>query len=119
MHAYACQRLDETGGTSGGWHVRSRALPDTGFEEAFLIARRLFQIPPGIGFPPPSDEATSTYPNPDKPDYLWEDQLEVERGDGGVLLVIRYYVRGEGGGATFEIAPHEEGMRIGSVAIAD
>jgi hypothetical protein len=107
----------------GGYQQQEKALvlPTTELAEAFLITKLLHRMPRGIHFPPASDELESTYPNPAKHSATWNDELQVERNERGEVIVMRYYLRGEGGGITVTIRPNEdpEGIRIGQILVTD
>ncbi len=83
------------------------------WHEAFVLARALADIPAGIELPPPSG-AIQKVENRDKPEWLWIDELEVERDGAGNLRSLRYTARGEGGGryVVIERGDDGRGMRI-------
>lgn len=91
------------------------------WEEAFLVAKELFHIPPKLNFPPQISKSESVYVNPDKKDFAWSDELKVTR-ERGLVTNLNYYFRGEGGGTSVNIAyfePDSEGIKISRLEIAD
>lgn len=93
----------------------------TDWAEAFLVARQLFEIPPSILFPKPSDREVETFPNPEKEEEVWEDMITVRRNPKGALTSIKYFYRREGGGRSvfIEADPQFEAIRISLTLIAD
>lgn len=83
-------------------------LPTQNWQEAFLIAKLLMNIPPKLLFPKASKAAETTIPNPDKKEQAWSDELKVERDKAGQLVSIQYYYRSEGGGWGALITKSEE-----------
>jgi hypothetical protein len=83
------------------------------WQEAFVLARALADIPAGIRLPPSSGDSR-TVANREKPEWLWIDQLEVQRDEAGNLASLRYTARGEGGGRYVVIERGEggRGLRI-------
>lgn len=91
------------------------------WEEAFLVAKQLFNIPPKLNFPPKISKSESVYVNPDKKEFAWSDELIVSR-EGSKVTHINYYYRGEGGGTSVTIAYLEEdngAIKITRLDIAD
>lgn len=73
-------------------------LSTQNWQEAFLIAKLLLNIPPKLLYPKVNRAVETTIPNPDKKEQAWTDELTVKRDKTGQLLEIRYSYRSEGGG---------------------
>lgn len=73
-------------------------IPSQNWQEAFLIAKLLLNIPPKLLFPKPTKAVETIIPNPDKKQQAWSDEMTVERDKTGQLISINYHFRGEGGG---------------------
>ena len=73
-------------------------IPSQNWQEAFLIAKLLLNVPPKFLFPKPTKAVETIIPNPDKKQQAWSDEMKVERNTTGQLTSINYYYRGEGGG---------------------
>ena len=91
--------------------------------EAFLIAQTLFGIPEGFKFPKGTKVGKVIIPNPNKPEYAWTDEMEINRNEDGSLIDISYNYRGEASGKYVSISipedPNDRGLRIGSLQVAD
>jgi hypothetical protein len=90
------------------------------WEEAFLIAKLLFNIPEKLNFPSKAHEKETIIENPEKTSNTWNDELKILR-EGTQLLKINYSVRREGGGEVIEIKPDEKNnnLVISRILIAD
>lgn len=91
------------------------------WEEAFLVAKQLFDIPPKLNFPLASSKTESIFINPDKEESAWSDELKVTR-ERGLITNLNYYFRAEGGGTSVNIAyfePDSEAIKITQLNIAD
>lgn len=100
----------------------SLALYQASWEEAFLLAKQLFNLPTGIDFPLYGPEMVETIPNPEQDPNLWEDSLDLEWIGPGQLARMTYYQRGEGFGTTLIIEPDEaytDRLKIRHISIAD
>lgn len=73
-------------------------IPSQNWQEAFLIAKLLLNVPPKLLFPKPTKAVETIIPNPDKKQQAWSDEMIVERDKTGQLIRINYHFRGEGGG---------------------
>ena len=96
-------------------------LHDCEWEDAFLVAKQLFNIPPKLYFPEASSKSEYKLENPDKAEYAWSDEMSVKRVDG-TIAEISYYYRGEGSGHSVTIMPDKENpeaFRIIDLGIAD
>ncbi len=91
------------------------------WEEAFLVARQLYQMPPKILFPKPSKKESETINNPDKEEFVWEDAMVVKRNAQGEIISMNYYYRLEGGGraVTIEKGDNQEMLRLSLTLLAD
>lgn len=107
----------------GGYFQQEEAIVLYGeaWEEAFLVAKQLYRLPEKLLFPTASKEIEQTFPNPDKEDYSWTDEMVVTRKPDGNLLTISYTLRSEGGGRQVVIEHDESisGLRVSEVQIAD
>lgn len=95
------------------------SLPTTRWEEAFLIAKQLHDIPEKINFP---DESNKKIENPDKNDTAWSDEVSRTNDEKtGELKSIDYSNREEGGGYYINITkdPESIGFIIRYKAVAD
>ncbi|MEO1436862.1 MAG: SH3 domain-containing protein [Bacteroidota bacterium] len=96
-------------------------LPIDDWQEAFLIAKIYFGIPDKISYPSDQPGTQVVVENPDKNEYIWNDELVVNRQeDGKTIKEIFYYYRGEGGGRTISIEKSETGgLNVLETLIAD
>ncbi|MEO1214291.1 MAG: SH3 domain-containing protein [Bacteroidota bacterium] len=96
-------------------------LHECEWEDAFLVAKQLFRIPPKLYFPPTSNKSEDKFENPDKAEYAWSDEMSAKRVEG-IIAEISYYYRGEGSGHSVTIKPDKdnpEAFRITDLGIAD
>lgn len=100
-------------------------LSTQNWQEAFLIAKLLLNIPPKLLYPKVNRAVETTIPNPDKKEGAWSDELKVERDKTGQLISIYYYYRSEGGGWGAKISRSTEDvgdtklLKISYTGIAD
>lgn len=100
-------------------------LSTQNWQEAFLIAKLLMNIPPKLLYPKVNRAVETIIPNPDKKEQAWSDELKVERDKSGQLIKISYYYRSEGGGWGAVITRSTEGtetqklLKIAYTGIAD
>jgi len=100
-------------------------LSTQNWQEAFLIAKLLMNIPPKLLYPKVNRAVETIIPNPDKKEQAWSDELKVERDKTGQLISISYYYRSEGGGWGAVISKSTEGtetqklLKIAYTGIAD
>lgn len=100
-------------------------LSTQNWQEAFLIAKLLMNIPPKLLYPKVNRAVETIIPNPDKKEQAWSDELKVERDKTGQLIKISYYYRSEGGGWGAVISRSTEGtetqklLKIAYTGIAD
>lgn len=100
-------------------------LSTQNWQEAFLIAKLLLNIPPKLLYPKVNRAVETIIPNPDKKEQAWSDEMKVERDKTGQLIRISYYYRSEGGGwgAVISRSPEESGdqklLKIAYTGIAD
>jgi len=100
-------------------------LSTQNWQEAFLIAKLLMNIPPKLLYPKVNRAVETIIPNPDKKEQAWSDELKVERNKTGQLISISYYYRSEGGGWGAVISKSTEGtetqklLKIAYTGIAD
>lgn len=100
-------------------------LSTQNWQEAFLIAKLLMNIPPKLLYPKVNRAVETIIPNPDKKEQAWSDELKVERDKTGQLISISYYYRSEGGGwgAVITRSKEESGgqklLKISYTGIAD
>ncbi|MEM6270364.1 MAG: SH3 domain-containing protein [Bacteroidota bacterium] len=94
-------------------------LPQSSWQEAFVLARQLGDIPKGLKFPPAQPGETQ-YENPDKPEMAWTDELRAVRDARGKLQKLVYSFRTEGSGRSVAITPGENPgsflLMIGAIA---
>ncbi|TSE09862.1 SH3 domain-containing protein [Aquimarina algiphila] len=107
-----------------GYYLREETifLKTDRWSEAFLLAKRLFNIPEKLGFPNLDFEGeTLIITNPDKKEYSWSDELEVTRKNEENDFVITYTIRSEGGGMSVKLEKDDNGesIRISRTGIAD
>ena len=95
-------------------------LKTESWEEAWLIARNMWEIPEKLHFPKASSKEKETFVNPDKNEMVWADELVVERKSGKITQ-LHYGQRGEGGGwsVSLEYNEEEHAIRIAELQIAD
>jgi hypothetical protein len=100
-------------------------LSTQNWQEAFLIAKLLLNIPPKLLYPKVNRAVETIIPNPDKKEQAWSDEMKVERDKTGQLIKISYYYRSEGGGwgAVISRSTEESGdqklLKIAYTGIAD
>ena len=100
-------------------------LSTQNWQEAFLIAKLLLNIPPKLLYPKVNRAVETIIPNPDKKEQAWSDEMKVERDKTGQLIRISYYYRSEGGGwgAVISRSTEESGdqklLKIAYTGIAD
>lgn len=100
-------------------------LSTQNWQEAFLIAKLLMNIPPKLLYPKVNRAVETIIPNPDKKEQAWSDELKVERDKTGQLISISYYYRSEGGGWGAVISKSTEGtetqklLKIAYTGLAD
>jgi hypothetical protein len=101
-------------------------LPTENWQEAFLIAKLLLNIPPKLLYPKINRAVETIIPNPDKKEQAWSDEMKVERDKTGQLLSIYYYYRSEGGGwgakitkSTEEAGQGNKMLKVSYTGIAD
>jgi len=98
----------------------SVTLEGINIQEGFLIARKLFEIPESLKYPPPSSEKDMVIPDPEKPAYVWIRELQIQRNDAGEIVEIRYFRRQEGGGTSAMVKKMEaDNIMIGIADFAD
>jgi len=92
---------------------------------AWLVVTQLYKIPKGIRFPAPSDTKDQTiFKNPNSSEFVWADELTVDRKHGKITKV-NYYQRGEGGGWSVTMEPgtkenyKEDKMKVTLQQVAD
>lgn len=109
-----------------GGHLTSESsihIRTENWQEAFLIAKLLLNVPPKFLFPKPSKAVETIIPNPDKKAEAWSDEMKVERDKAGQLISINYYYRSEGGGWGAVITKSNEGgqkmLKIAYTGVAD
>lgn len=92
---------------------------------AWLVVTQLYKVPKAIKFPAPSDKKDQTvFKNPSPHEYVWSDELTVDRKNGKITKVV-YYQRGEGSGWSITMEPgtkenyKEDKMKVTHQMVAD